>query len=228
MDNENMNQETKICKHCGTQIPKAAKICPNCRKKQKGGVGKIIAIVLVVLIIIGIISAMGGSNESDNAATAVESSDTTTTTNENSKTEAETTAEDTSGTEDTSSTVAVGDTYDNKGLIITYDSLNLDYTDYNEFSAPKDGYKYIEVSLTYENTSDSDVYVDIYEFDCYADNTTCDQAYVSDDDFINTNLSSGRNVSFSIYFEVPEDAEEIELEYSPSIWTNEKVIFEVQ
>lgn len=57
--------ETKICKYCKTEIPKDAKICPNCRKKQKGPVGIIIAVV-VVLLIIGI--AAGGGN--DNSATS--------------------------------------------------------------------------------------------------------------------------------------------------------------
>ena len=27
---------TKLCKHCKTEIPYDAKVCPNCRKKQKG------------------------------------------------------------------------------------------------------------------------------------------------------------------------------------------------
>ena len=31
-------KETKVCKHCQSEIPAKAKVCPNCRKKQ-GGVG---------------------------------------------------------------------------------------------------------------------------------------------------------------------------------------------
>ena len=31
-----MQNETKVCKHCQTEIPKKAKVCPNCRKKQGG------------------------------------------------------------------------------------------------------------------------------------------------------------------------------------------------
>ena len=32
MPNEN---ETKKCKHCQTEIPKKAKVCPNCHKKME-------------------------------------------------------------------------------------------------------------------------------------------------------------------------------------------------
>ena len=39
---------TKLCKHCKTEIPYDAKVCPNCRKKQKGGKLKWILIIAVV------------------------------------------------------------------------------------------------------------------------------------------------------------------------------------
>lgn len=55
-----MENETKKCKYCQSDIPKKAKICPNCRKKQ-GGKGKIIALVIVILIIIIAIASCFGS-----------------------------------------------------------------------------------------------------------------------------------------------------------------------
>ena len=55
-------QGTKLCKHCKTEIPADAKVCPNCRKKQ-GGKLKWIIIALVVLIVIG--SAAGGENNDE-------------------------------------------------------------------------------------------------------------------------------------------------------------------
>ena len=53
-----MENETKLCKHCKSEIPKGAKVCPNCRKKQ-GGIGKWIVIVVVVVIIIAAMSGGG-------------------------------------------------------------------------------------------------------------------------------------------------------------------------
>lgn len=50
MEEQNLKQvqETKVCKHCQSEIPKKAKVCPNCRKKQ-GGKLKFVIIALVVL-----------------------------------------------------------------------------------------------------------------------------------------------------------------------------------
>lgn len=53
---------TKICKHCKTEIPYDAKICPNCRKKQKGN-GCLITVAAV--IVIGIIGAAAGGESDD-------------------------------------------------------------------------------------------------------------------------------------------------------------------
>lgn len=57
-----MENETKKCKKCQSDIPKKAKVCPHCRSKQNIGVGKIILIVLVVLLLIGI---FGGDSEEE-------------------------------------------------------------------------------------------------------------------------------------------------------------------
>ena len=65
------NTGTKICKHCQSEIPKKAKVCPNCRKKQ-GGKLKWIIIAIVVIGIIG--AAMGGGGSDDSTAKSDSSS----------------------------------------------------------------------------------------------------------------------------------------------------------
>ena len=67
--------ETKKCKYCMTDIPKGAKICPNCKKRQ-GGILKWLLIILAVLIIFGMIGDKSGSKD-DTAAVSQESSVTT-------------------------------------------------------------------------------------------------------------------------------------------------------
>lgn len=57
-------EETKKCKYCQSDIPKKAKICPNCRKKQ-GGKGKVVLIVFAVIVIGAIIGSLGNSDDSE-------------------------------------------------------------------------------------------------------------------------------------------------------------------
>ncbi len=57
---------TKLCKHCKTEIPAGAKVCPNCRKKQ-GGIVKWIVIGVIVLAVIGSVAG-GGDSSSDKKA----------------------------------------------------------------------------------------------------------------------------------------------------------------
>lgn len=57
---------TKLCKHCKTEIPAGAKVCPNCRKKQ-GGILKWILIGIIVICVIGSIAG-GGSDKSEQSS----------------------------------------------------------------------------------------------------------------------------------------------------------------
>ena len=74
--------ETKICKYCKTEIPKDAKICPNCRKKQKGKLGIIIAVVVVLLII----GAAAGGGDDDKNSSSTNTAKTESTSNKDSST----------------------------------------------------------------------------------------------------------------------------------------------
>ena len=54
-------KDTKVCKHCQSEIPKKAKICPVCKKKQGLPKWVIVFVVIVCLAIIG--AASGGSSD---------------------------------------------------------------------------------------------------------------------------------------------------------------------
>lgn len=58
---------TKICKHCRTEIPYGAKVCPQCRKKQ-GGKLKWIIIAILVLGVIGKIAGGEVDNKTEQAS----------------------------------------------------------------------------------------------------------------------------------------------------------------
>ena len=51
--------ETKLCKYCQTEIPYGAKVCPNCKRKLKGGKAKWIVLAIVIIAIFGALAGGG-------------------------------------------------------------------------------------------------------------------------------------------------------------------------
>lgn len=204
----NENQETKLCKHCQMEIPKKAKICPNCRKKQ-GGKLKWIVIAVVAVFIIGSISS-GGDNNPKVEKTGETSQEAN---NEN------------KATEEQNNIFKEGDIVETDNFKITFISAS-QYQSENEFMNPKDGYEYWKFEFKFENISDSDQTVStMMDWECYADNSKVDQALIGNDSGLDATLSSGRTTQGSIYFEIPKDSEKIELEYDINFWQSDKIIF---
>lgn len=207
---------------CKMWIPKDAKVCPYCRAKQNG---KLKWIITAVVVLYFIIVLFGGESESDVTVTKNDR------VNETSySSEPETIVEEPVKIEQ--DFVTVGDYFEVDGLKVSVNDASSDFRDYKNdygWNTPEQGMKYIMVSFTFENHGDSDKYVSIYDFDCYADNSVCEQQYGLDDsDFMNASLSPGRNVSFKTYYAVPVGSETIELEYEANFWTEEKVIIKIQ
>ena len=226
---------TKICKHCKSEIPYDAKVCPQCRKKQKGGVLKWVIIALVALIVIG---ALSGGNDDSNSGTkkvgtvsdsatseanAQQASDAA----ENSET-ADPTAPETEVEEEAPADVPtvyhVGDILMDGDMRIVYMSSG-EYTSDNDFLQPKDGYKYIFLQFSFENTSTTtDNSISFYSFNGYADGYEADMFYGGDDD-LSATLSAGPNTTGTVIFEVPVDSKDIEIEYEPNFFTQRKITF---
>ena len=71
---------TKICKHCATEIPYNAKICPNCRKKQKKGCLLPVLLTVVILVaLLAIFSKLSGDSDSSASSTSSSGKKTTST-----------------------------------------------------------------------------------------------------------------------------------------------------
>lgn len=116
----------------------------------------------------------------------------------------------------------VGETLSYKGLDITYVESGY-YTSTNQFITPKDGNQFIRLLFHVDNNSGSDKNVSTFEFYCYADGYECDHTYNDDD--LSADLSNGRSADGAVYFEVPIDAKDIEIEYEYDWLNNSKVKF---
>lgn len=214
----------KPCKVCGQEIAKSAKTCPYCGAKQKKGIGKIILIVLVVLVLLAVFGSSGGStdqgpqkvDEVSGSAAADESA------------AEENTAETAAVSEETTAapiqtTYKVGDILMDGDTEIVYAASGT-YKEDNEFSQPAEGNKYIYLKLAFINHAEHDTSISFYSFECYADGYSAEMYYRGEDD-LSATLSAGRAAEGYLYFEVPEDAQDIEVEYESNIFTNEKIHF---
>lgn len=130
------------------------------------------------------------------------------------------------GTASDKMTVSVGETLNVNGLKITYTECK-EITDFDAYCEPKEGYVVYCLSFKFENNSDSDHYAWDYDFDCYADNQAMEH-YLYGENTLSATISPGRAATGSVYFEVPVDSTEIEVEYTTDVWSNEKAIFTVK
>lgn len=117
----------------------------------------------------------------------------------------------------------VGDVLKAKGMEVTYVSSG-EYESDNQFITPADGNKFIYIELYFNNVGDSDRNVSSLNFKCYADGYAVDTLYYGDNS-LSATLSPGRSTDGFIYFEVPKDASEIEVEYETNWLTSEKAKF---
>ena len=210
-----------LCPNCKKEIAEGVQFCPDCganlsqkpAKQKKPVTKKWWFWVLIVIVAIALISAVGGgSDDSDTPAnndSVVQSDETTTA--------AETTTVKTN--------FVPGDSiYDGK-LKITYVSAE-EWNGYDQYFGPKDGNKIIRLKFDFVNEGDTDTYIN--SFDCYADNKATESYYSGDESLpLLEMLSAGRTTSGYIYFEVPENAENIEVEYEVNAWSDKKAIFDV-
>lgn len=170
----------------------------------------ILPIILIVIGLFIVISCVANDNDD----TKVESAD------------PKTTSEVSQTNKNKSTIVHVGEKLTAGGLEITFVSVN-DYESENQFIQPKAGNKYIRLLFECKNVGESDQFINEYDFKCYADDAACDTIYLLDESLSGT-ISAGRTTTGSVFFEIPENAEHVEVEYALGFLTNEKAIFLVK
>ncbi len=220
----------KKCKNCNKENEKSAKTCAGCGAKQKN-TGKTIAIVAAIVVVLTIAVSSNGNKKDkiDNSGAASASASSAPTAGDDPSSQSSS-----SSSSSSEESVKVGGSYEGNGLKFTVNAAD------TAFVVPDDTYgmykldsglHYVKVDFTFENTGSSgDKYVSIYDFKCYADDSACEQKFVNSvtGDFMNTQLSPGRNKSFSTLYAVPDGAKKIELEYTSNVWTNKKIRIDLQ
>lgn len=199
------------CKACGVEIAKSAKSCPHCGAKNKKPIYKKWWFWVIIIILLSVIGSAGSGNDSKvdtvQNSSSEKSSNVESTTKQPVKTE-----------------YYVGDTIEDGNTKIVFMSSG-EYAEDNTFMQPAEGKKYIYLQFAFENISKTaDTSVSIYSFACYADGYAADM-YYGGEDSLSATLSAGRGTTGYIYFEVPENAEEIEVEYETNIFTEKKIKF---
>lgn len=205
--------ENKKCKHCQATIPVKAKVCPNCKKSQGLSGCAVAAIVVGVLMLIIILlfsaCAKGVSDAVDSVNESIE--------------ETENSYKDKNG----KTSFAKGETFENSYIKMTMTEVNLNFTDYDEWTSIKDGYKLVMVKFEAENIGEDDKFVSYLDFNCYADDVAMEENYLVFDNYehLSATISSGRKATGYVFYEVPKNAQSIVFEYEPTWFQEAKIEF---
>lgn len=168
----------------------------------KKHVGSIIALCVCVFVIVGLIETI--SDIGSSSSVSQESSDSDSSSSSTNRIEAR------------------------KGEGITYGDAIVNLTDCYEgtdyqWAEPKDGYKVVTFEFQVINNGDDTFYFSYMNATGYADNVAVDQFYTDSD--ISLELAPGRTGTGTICFEVPEDAQSIEMDYTFNSFTEDTGVF---
>lgn len=208
---------TKICKHCKSEIPAKAKVCPQCRKRQ-GGMLKWIIILIVVLVIIGAIA--GGK---DNKPQKVESSQDVSAENLDEKTP--------EAAEEEKDTFGIGETAEMNDVQVTM--TNYEESVGSEYNKPTDGNVFVIAEFEIVNNSDSELSVSsMMSFEAYADDYSLNYSLGAllekdGENQLDGTVAPGKKMKGIIGYEVPEDWANLEIHFTDSVWSSNKFKFKI-
>lgn len=216
-----------LCPNCKKEIPEGTQFCPGCgaavnapAKKQKKPITKKWWFwVIIVAGVIAVIGSVGGGDDDTSTPSGGEST--------SQGADAETTTKAAETTTVADNKYYVGETLDANGVAITFVSAE-EWYGFDQYFAPDSGNKIIRIKIDVVNNRKSDAFIWAYDFSCYADNQPGSSYDYGDDAYAGSELSSGRGASGYIYFEIPETAESIEIEFETDFWSDEKAIFVVE
>ena len=219
-----MNKEkpaVKQCKHCKSEIPYDAKVCPVCRKKQ-GAPGCLIVVLVVVVLVV--IAAFAGGGESSTPQKVESTSGTS-----QSASQAGQASQAQSQPEQTVFTV--GDTVELNGVKTTL--LSAEEYPGKQYMMPTDGNVFLVCQFEIENDSSAEITVSsMVSFNAYCDDSSVNLSVTGEmlEDSWKTldgTVAPGKKINGVIAYEIPQDWQKMEISYTPSYWSGHDVQFEI-
>jgi hypothetical protein len=109
-----------------------------------------------------------------------------------------------------------------KDFSITIGEINPNYTE--EYMSLAEGVRVVEIPITIENLSDSDIFTD--SFNAKVDNKMVKKYYGGNkESLVLEKLLKGTSKDGGVYFEVPNESTELILVYDYGFWVDKKVEF---
>ena len=222
--NVSEKKQTKQCKYCKTEIPADAKICPNCKKRQRPG-GCLIAVLVVVVVVI-VLAVVGGS--SSDAGTVV--NDTPPATESTAPTASSQQPEVTQAPQEEPVVYGVGDTAQCDGVEVTLQTMEQNAG--QDYLYPEEGNVFVALQFEIVNNSDADLSVSsMLSFEAYCDDYSINQsltgASLYPDSTLDGTVAVGKKLGGTIVYEVPADWQQLDVSFAPSVWVDQAVNFVV-
>lgn len=209
--------ETKLCRHCKTEINKKAKICPNCQKKQGG----ILKFIIIGVVIIGIIGAAASQGKDEPKLVGTEGNSEISDNASNPEATATPVPEKT--------TFAIGETAELKDIYVTL--MSVTESEGSDFNAPADGKVFALCEFEIENNSDDDITVSsMLSFEAYCDSYATSLSISAllakgDKNQLDGSVAAGKKMNGVIGYEIPVDWDELEINFTPDFWSGKEIVF---
>ena len=216
-----MNKEkptVKQCKHCKSEIPYDAKVCPVCRKKQ-GAPGCLIVVLVVVVLVM--IAAFAGGGESSTPQKVESTSGTSQSASQASQAQSQ----------PEQTVFTVGDTVELNGVKTTL--LSAEEYPGKQYMMPTDGNVFLVCQFEIENDSSAEINVSsMVSFNAYCDDYSVSLSITGEmleDSWksLDGTVAPGKKINGVIAYEIPQDWQKMEISYTPSFWSGHDVQFEI-
>ena len=216
-----MNKEkptVKQCKHCKSEIPYDAKVCPVCRKKQ-GAPGCLIVVLVVVVLVV--IASFAGGGESSTPQKVESTSGTSQSASQASQAQSQ----------PEQTVFTVGDAVELNGVKTTL--LSAEEYPGKQYMMPTDGNVFLVCQFEIENDSSAEINVSsMVSFNAYCDDYSVSLSITGEmleDSWksLDGTVAPGKKINGVIAYEIPQDWQKMEISYTPSFWSGHDVQFEI-